>query len=248
MSAGTVVSFASNLHGIPVARGNFHRQSQVGTNWNEVRMGFLGTIIPSSGSDGTSTAEVITVGSYLDWLCFGLMNTRANSSVIPGNAASNFIGLALGTVNADTVSIDSNASANGNLLANNSHNRLMSINGATVISAGSDQAFGLQVIKYSATVYAIAWLIRLVVTNKGLSNQVVTASCSIRPSSATAITQATATPVLRTAIMNATYSGSTALNWFASGAALPLPDCWFFRLPFYNNCLRISAYIVELIS
>lgn len=248
MSAGNVVSFAGNLQGIPVARGNYHRQSLVGSNWNEVRLGFLGTLIGGAGSDGHTVVESVTVASYLDWLCLGLMNTRANSSIIPGVAAANFAGLVFGGTNGHAVSVGDNTAGGTNIICSSSDMKLTSMAGVSVLTATAVSNSQLVVGQYSATVYAMSWLLKFVVNNKGASNQTLTVSESTRWSSATAITQATATPTLRANLLNLTYENPTVLTWNSGGVALPLPDCWFFRAPFYSNALRIADYMVELIS
>lgn len=260
MSAGIVASFDGNLHGLPVARGNYHRQSSVGSNWNEVRCGILYQVIPSANlggtNDGASVAETVNFASYLDWMAFGLMNTRANSSVIPGVTGANFIGW-LGNATAGSTATCASNSGGSAALAGTNATKWGATKDASIIASGNlglGYGAAVQFAKYSATSYASFIGLRFVVANKGASNQTITAQMSdagdgsgpgVGPYS---ITQATAITVLRTKILNAGYSTGVSLTWNASSTAIALPDCIFVRLPFYTNCLRISAYMVELIS
>ncbi len=252
MSAGTIATQAGNQQAIPVARGNYYRQSQVGTNWNEVRVGMLYQVIPSSGLDGASAAETVTASSYLDWGCFGLMNSRTSSSAIPGVAGVQFVGMAINTVNASSIANNSNSSGTG-WINGNYGRTACSINGTSILTASSNLIYQITYAQYNASTYAAYLGLRFVVANKGGATQTITVYINDCSSSGSgkgpfAITQATAIPVLRSHMTNDTMSANASLTWNAGGVALALPDSFIVRLPFLNNCLRMAAHDVMLIS
>lgn len=252
MSAGTIATQAGNQQALPVARGNYWRQSQVGTNWNEVRVGMLYQIVPNGATDGASVAETVTAASYLDWMAFGLMNTRTDSSLIPGVAGVNFIGLLGNTTNASSIANHANTSALGYINGDYAR-QFCSAEGTSILTKSSSLFGQMTYAQYSSSTYASMFGIRYVVANKGAANQTVTAYTCSCDSGGTeigpfAITQTTAISVLRSRLMNDSFSDSASLTWNASGAAITLPDCFFVRLPFYNNLLRMAAHDVMLIS
>jgi hypothetical protein len=256
MGLGIKCTLTGIAQGIPPARGNYHRQSNVTTTWNEVRMGMLFQVIPATAfggtNDGASVVETVTVASNLDWICIGMMNTRANSSIIPGTAGAQFAGTGYGVVNGQTVAAGSNSGGSSSLTG--SYRKMITTNGVTIIGQDTASGGGLAILyaQYAAASgynYASFYGMKIVVGNAGLSTQTLTIrdGSDLGPFSLT--TQASVIPKLLERLTNVSWDTySTPIAWNAGGVALPLPDCIFVRLPFYNNCLRMLAYEAVKIS
>ena len=214
------------------------RQTNVGTNWNEVRIGFIGTMIPVASDDAASVAEDVAINSYIDWACFGLIS---NVTLIPGQTGCNFIGWATDPASTSN-RVTSNAAGAGVVTLVNGvtdvGGNYSSVKDVTVISksgASGAPRFGFPI--YAADGRGGFFALKLVVANKGLSNQTVTVSCCADNTSRVT-TPLNAKSTLRTLLTSGTYTNPVALNWFAGGVAIPLPDTWFLRMPFLNNRVR----------
>lgn len=231
------------------------RQTNFGTSWNEVRIGFIGDVIGTTSDDCLAVNETITYASYLDLLCFGLIN---NVTSIPGQAGTNFVGYkGNDPTNGGTMQVQANTAsatgAMGQVGPSNSWETFASMSGTTNLSLGYNNA--ATIFKFpaytSGQLSGALFGLRFVVVNKGLSNQTITLSFSTSPT-LIAITPATADTVLRSQLINATWNalnaGVTSLAWNSGGSALTLPDTWYLRLPFLNNRIRIGVKGGILIS
>ena len=221
--------------GILNPRDAYHRRAKIGSAYLEVRMGMFMTFVPSGNDDAHCVAETIAPAGYLDWFNFGLKDSSDNA---PGKAGSQFIGHCWSgdAVAGNTNVLTANTAGNGVMSNGGGKQLLATLNGATVISNG-DSGLVMTFPIWSATNVNAYWGMRFLVTNLGLANQVVTC----KGQQLTTAQVDVSASALRTAIYNTAYTGTErALNWFAGGVALPLPDYVWVRVPFNNNRLRIT--------
>ena len=240
------VTYASKAQLVLEPREKYHRQSNIGTAWNEVRLGMLYTFNDNVTVDSVTLAETVTFASYLDWFCLGLMN---DVTTIPGQTGTKFAGMAYTSKTGATgVTMPSNAAGSASIAWNGAGNHAPTsaiIDAAiSTLSTGSGRAI---IPIYNASSYAAFIGLKFVVSNPGASNQEITVS-SVYTAGPEAITPITALAVLRGLITGGSYIEVAALPWNDGAAAYDLPDCWFVRSPFLTNRLRISAMELILVS
>ena len=218
------------------------RQSNVGSAWNEVRIGFIGIMVPTTSDDAASTLESVAYASYIDWFSFGLIN---NVATIPGQAGTQFVGLSSNTTyagNTTGVRCKSNASGAATVgeygVYDYGNFSAIALNGITVVKNNVSGVGSFNFPIYSADGRGALFALKYVVNNPGLSNQTISLSYA-NPATAVVTAPSTAKATLRSLFTSAAYSSAgTALDWFSGGVALPLPDTWFLRAPFLNNRIR----------
>lgn len=216
-------------------RKAYSRKTSIGSAWTDVRMGGFFTVVPSGNDDAASTAETLSLVSPLDQWWFGL---KDSSSILPRTSGSQFMGFSC--LDGDAAVISSN-SAGSALLGGTTANwaRRTTYNGATQLTnqqvSSSDLAFPI----FSTTDVNAFWGLRFVVTDAGLSSQTVTIHYARSGTVQTTVTAAALDAKLRDP---SSFTTGGSHTWNAAGAALPLPDYWFFANPFANNRIRVTTY------
>jgi hypothetical protein len=244
-------TFAGKAQMILEPREKYHRKSNIGSAWTEVRLGMLFTVIDNAAADSHSQAELVANSSYLDYFCFGLMNDVAD---IPGVAGVNFVGIVSDLTNGHGVSVTDNVAGQAfigeNASAFNKYlMRFASLKDTGILTHDTANRFTIHFPIYNGSNYAAVLCLKLVVSNRGASNQTIQASLTSTLGPVT-ITPATAIQVLRTALTNSNFADavSAALTWNSGGAAIALPDSWIVRSPFLTNRLRLAAHEILVIS
>lgn len=228
------------------------RQTNLGTDWNEVRIGFIGLMVPTANDDAAATLEDVAIASYVDWFCFGLMN---NVLTIPGQLGTNFVGT-MTKPTADvtytaTRCIDNSATSGGISLTNGTStwNQMYygSIKDTTVLGGGNVATGGILMPQFSGDGRGGFFGMKLEVVNKGLATQTIKISI-FQSATAQVTTPANAKATLRALLTGSAYTLRAITNWNSGGAAMVLPDTWFLRSPFLNNRIRWAVKGGLLIS
>lgn len=216
--------------------------TNIGTAWDEVRLGFYASIVDNTNPPQTfpTVGESFAPASINDRLLFGLKNS-SNDAVV-GDATAYFLG------------------AHGNRTGDNTATYLSPggwnvVNGgyegaawyqSTTAQAGTFQGTNYQmplmgIVPGNSSSYCGRFAFRFVISNRGLSSQTFRAygAGSTGPIAGTNYTAAQ----LRIDLGNASWTDITGSNiaWNNGAAAYPLPDAVWLQNPFYNTRLRISA-------
>jgi len=217
------------------------RLTNLGSAWNEVRIGFIGTMVPTASDDAAANAESVAYASLIDWFAFGLINDQL---AIPGQAGCQFVGACsdpVYTQNHDHIRVTDNAAGAGHVGEYGQYDyggfAALALNGATVISKGSGAVGSFNYPIYANDGRGALFALKYVVANPGAANQTIALSYA-NPATAVVTTPSTAKATLRSLLTGAAYTAAATLNWYAAGVALPLPDTWFLRSPFINNRIR----------
>lgn len=210
----------------------FHTRQFDFDNWTEMRMGFFFSGVAAIGDNTASASEEVTQITVDDLITVGLKNSDTDD--LPGQAGSLFIG---------AKSYSSKANCNGAAFFSNAgSNKLTAAayNGASLIGgAGSD----LNGLDYASNVTGITtyngfWVLKLVITNRGLATQ----SIALSTGQTSNVSGADYSPsALRTLMNSATFTVPVTLAWNDGVAARPIPDSYWIRLPFYSNRIRLSC-------
>jgi hypothetical protein len=218
-----------------VAQASHEREKRLtnfGVDWNELRIGLIGIMVPTLSDDAIAVAEQVNFASYVDWFTFGLIN---NVLTIPGQAGTQFIGICSKV--AGRVDVVANTSALGYVQDNSNAFSYVSMDGASIITNQADFAKRWIIPRWYNTGLGSLYALKLVVTDQGLATQTVTVS-SFSDGTSEVLTPANAKSTLRALLTGVTYAVPKVLQWNSGGAALPLPDTWFLRAPFISNRIR----------
>jgi hypothetical protein len=203
-------------------------------DWNEIRMGMYFSGVLSSDNNGNVTNETVVYASFLDRIMFGI---KDSSTALPGDTGSLFLGVgsaASGSATVGTGAFGGNLDAQG-----------LGIYDATSVAGsgsggGNTMAFPNDVSGSSS--YCGFFGIKMHWTDKGLSSQVA----QIDFATAATVSGSTYTvAALRTQLLNATYAANS-VTWNDGASARAVPTCWYLRLPFYNNRIRLS--VIDMIK
>lgn len=202
-------------------------------DWTEIRLGMFYSGVAASGDDTDAINEVVTYNTPSDAIAFGLKNS--SNTVIPGLATSTFVGL----FNKLTYQSESNGS---NFFSNtNVGSGLLpsAFNGATAIAnIGPIQTGFTFPAASGGTGYCGVMVLKMVVTDRGLATQKIG---MVNYVNGAVGGSDYSTAALRTQMNSATFGSLVDVDWNAAGVALPIPDSFFVRFPFYNNRIRISC-------
>ncbi len=210
--------------------------------WTEMRMGMYFSGIAASGNDSQGLGETVAVASALDRITFGIKDSDTTN--IPGETGSLFLGVLSETYSSTAITGNDSSAFRSAGASNGSSSRALVAGGFVGTSLingnpGSDLCVEPDYpAPTGSTAYCAFLALKFLITNIGLSSQTVTISASTAtPVSGNAYTLAN----LRSAINAATYSNAKVVTWNTGAAARAIPDCWFLRLPFLNNRIRMPA-------
>ena len=204
-------------------------------DWTELRMGMYFGCISAASANANVASESVTLVSAVDRLCFGIKDS--STSYIPGQVGASFLGITTmsPTGNGTAIGTGSLRSIGGNNFAVVGLTDGTATGGTTTqVCVGMD--FPSDVT--GATAYNGFVALKFVVANLGLSSQTVTISGVSTNSISGSDYSATA---LRALLNGATYTNPSTIAWNTGAAAKDIPNCWFLRLPFLNNRIRISC-------
>ncbi len=200
--------------------------------WTEIRLGFIFSAISSSNNNAVGVNETIALSGALDRLCFGIKNT--DTTVIPGQTGCRF----LGVVNSGNVTL----SAASQQIAEGFGGMRFGAGVDTTIAVNTGFASDGMLCPANpalASSYGGFYALKLTVANRGLSTQTVTASTARQ---ATVAGTDYSVSALRSLITGGTYgTPSNAMVWNDGVSAYALPDCFYIRMPFLNNRIRLSS-------
>ena len=212
--------------------------------WTELRIGAYFGGVASSGNNTQGLAETVTISTYQDIIAWGIKDV---SAVLPGFAGSLFLGVmsengsghsSTGGNGANSSTFHTSLAVDGssgrNLVAGGFHDTVK-VNGVYPADTTNDLNYPAPT---GATGYAAFAAIKFVITHLGAATQSVAISAS-QTSPITGVNYSLS--ALRTAINNATYGTARNVAWNDGAAARAIPTCWFLRLPFYSNRIRLSA-------
>jgi len=242
MSGIDIATVNSRQVGLLQARNAAHRRTNIGSAWNEARLGLFIAVTPSGNNDAAVTPESFTPSSYLDSLTIGLKDSSVNP---PRKAGSQFMGMMWPDRNGlDTLWCTSNSAGVGAINCGTGNARTMfgTANGATVITSALTTGWP---ITQQASGWAEFLGIRFLVANAGLSTQTVQMFYSTLSTNKSADLSKNA---LRNSVMSVSWTAAVTANWFSGGVALPLPDYLWIYLPFATNRFRIPNVDVWKIS
>lgn len=216
-------------------REMFQRAFSFASNWSEIRMGFFWSIISATGDNTQGPGESLTISSVLDNIAIGIKDSATQA--IPGQVGSFFAGVGANTsspayINNPPVGI----AAGGNVDALN----VFGYNGVTAIAgSGNSTALLCPSDPSPATGYCGFGGVKFVLANRGGATQQFTITiCRTQT-----VAGADYSPAALRTLMNTFASPSTprTLAWNSGGVALPIPDAYCVRLPFFNNRIRLSC-------
>ncbi len=209
------------------------RKFNFGTDWTEIRVGMFCSAIAATGSNNVNVAETLVPAGITDYITFGI---KDDSQTYPGQVGSTFLGVRSGTVNvASTPPNGFYGTSAANWLSTGYYGATM-VQNAT--GMGPSTYIGGGATASAATGYCGFFACKIVITNRGLSSQTVAMSIAHEEIVAGADYSASA---LRTAINNTAYGTAQSIAWNDGAAARAIPDCFWVRVPLYNNALRLSC-------
>lgn len=214
----------------------FQRKLDLGV-WNEVRIGMYW----GSGANATLTSsfvgETLVQATRMDILEIGLKDSA--TSIMPGYSGSYFIGLAMtGSVNTEVQQTFGTDSKYAVTTGNNNYWG-MGFYGTSSYGGAQNLVAPEFVIPTSAN-YSGFYGLRIVLNNRGTSSQTVSVYASMTKSITASSTNYYSSYYLHQQMQNATYGTVSTNVWNDGGAALPIPDSLWIRIPYYFNRPRIS--------
>lgn len=213
-------------------RESYQRAFDFGLDWTEIRLGMYFSGISAAGDNSASVNETVNINNASDRIAYGIKNSTNTN--YPGTADSIFIG-ALSNGSSSQCNGENFYSQPSTLLAGGG------LYGITQILPGSPNLGAGLIYPNSpagSTSYCGAAILRIVISNRGLSNQsVVVSSAFTKTISGSDYSSA----ALRTLMNNASWVAAGSFNWNDGSVAYPIPDAFYIRLPFYNNRIRISC-------
>lgn len=219
------------------AREFMLRQFNFGT-WTEMRMGMFFGGIATTGNNNNVVGETVAISSALDRFAFGIKDS--GTTAIPGQTGASFLGLT-------TTIAQNNVSAIGSYQSNGAWSAA-GMTDTTIIGGTAGQTVLQTNFPNDVTVssgYNAFYAIKFVINNQGLSTQTV--DISVAAATTVAGTDYSLS-ALRTLINSSTYGTARNIAWNTGAAAKTIPNCWFLRLPFVNNRIRMSAIDMIKIS
>lgn len=207
--------------------------------WTELRIGVAVSATSVAASNAAYPSESFVASTVYDRFSFGLKN--GDTDDLPGVAGSTFWGA--NTVNGETMTLDATT---GNFTE--SSNRTYSVwNGATLIDSDVPGHGRLDlpsaVEAQAATLFAMFWMLRIVITDRGLATQTVQFARSMDAGNNKTDCSEIAMRAFLVAMPNiSTLSGAITAN--SGGVALPVPDAFFLRFPTISSRLRVHNVMV----
>ena len=219
------------------------RQTNMGTDWHEVRIGGIFVTVPNGDPEqATPAAETIPYVTYLDRFTFGLRNS---GSAIPGQDGCNFLGISTNNTQAvywtpfENIAVRAiGSSVNGEL-------RYAAFSGSSVLgmtSGGKESAAFQGPTLWGAAGIGNFFGIRYIVNNSGSVNQTITMDTTSTTNGILSLTESNAILTLSQLLTTSTYSNQTILVWNDGVSAMPLPDSWMLRTPFLT--MRLSTLVM----
>lgn len=203
--------------------------------WTEMRVGIFISFTGLAGSNVVPLGETVNHASYLDFSGFGLIN---GSTTLPGQAiGTQFIGQGCGAKAGGSASLNSGPwiLQNGSGGADN-----VSAIDTTFINGASGLAYiGGVTTPVNPATYAGFNGLRFVVQNPGLSTQTIQCYGSVTADYGGPYTLSNLRSMLN---LFAGQNTGSNLVWNQAGAALPLPNYFFFRSSLLNSQVRLHAY------
>jgi len=200
------------------------------STWSEIRLGMFFSMT-TVGSDNTAVAaETLAIVSPNDYITYGLKNS--NNTNVPGVSGSRFIGI--GTTSGNSLL------ALGDIGGFNTFHA-QGFEGTTLIENASTMHPGIMFFPSPtpSTAYSGVFILKLVLANRGLSSQTVTATAAQQSGVAGGTYS---TDELLIEMNNFIVPGATrTFNWNDGVSAYDIPDAFYIRLPFYTARMRISA-------
>jgi hypothetical protein len=225
-----------------------------GNPWTEMRMGMLYAGVSLTNDNVNSAAEDVVVSSAADRIAFGIKDSGA---AIPGTTGSPSSCLFLGATTALDAVVFHVPSSYVNVEGGGQNSFGSYGVGGNLAACGAVDASYISgynaeyldrmlfpTVASGANNYCGFYALRFVIANQGLAAQTVTISDSTSQPVGVPYTVA----ALRTLINNASYQNARVIAWNNGSTAYAIPNCWFLRLPFYNNRIRISALDMIMIS
>jgi hypothetical protein len=227
----------------------------IGSNWTQVRIGFIGCMVPAANDDTASLAEDVNYDAppndRNDWFSFGLAN---NSTYLPGTSGSRFVGASGDPdqgVNSGLVRNHVNSSGTGFVGQAGDYDyggfQYVSWNGSSSLSNIGSSGWSFNYPVWAADGRGGLFAFKFVVNNKGLSSQTISIS-NFSDGVSQAVTPANALYTMRSLLTRVGYTTAGTVTWNSGGVALPLPDTWFLRSSFINNRIRWAVKYGMLIS
>ena len=227
----------------PIAMTGSFVGSPVNSNWSEIRLGMYFTIVSgSSGSLGTgnntagsAAGESLTISSPLDWISFGLKDSQTQTP--PGYSGSMFIGVGVSVSNSGVPyrgagKVDHNNG--GNMQAYGAYGTW--VTGSTYNL--NYMGFPSDPSPSGSTPYCGFYGIKMTLVNSGSSTQQI----YVWSQTSTSVTSMNYnTTQLIQDMNNTALNGPYSISWASASVALPIPDAFWIRLPFYTYRIRLSA-------
>lgn len=219
-------------------RSGFSRQSNIGTDWSEIRIGFYYTLVSGSSDNTPGIEENVSYTTPLDLFTVGLISVTGSKH---GDVGSNFIGVS--TISDGGI---------GTRARNDMIGNVFQAFGKVLVSyVGSTQTLGTNTSiaganftfpSANSAVYNGIACIKIEILNRGLSNQQFRLSLSNEGTNTADYTNTD----LKTAVLNRSYSTyAYNLNWNDGSSARELPTCFYIWNPLYNNEIRISTMRID---
>ncbi len=207
------------------------RRFNFGDDWTEIRLGFFASLVTSAGDDTNAADETLVVSGVSDLISFGI---KDSSQTLPGQTGASFLGL-LTTPASDSKIFASppykiaGASANGL--------KVSAYKDATLVSSAAGALSSIYANDASlGSGYCGFFGLKIVLNNRGLSTQ----SATMNVATDVALTDYSSNG-LRDALNNGTYGVTGTVAWNDGAVAYDIPNCFWIRLPFFNNRIRLSA-------
>jgi hypothetical protein len=213
------------------------RKFNLGTDWTEIRVGVFLSCVSSAGSNVDNTLEIIVPSGITDYITFGI---KDDSLTLPGQPGSLFLGIRSHDV---SVVASSPPGGGGGFKDSAGTWNMTGYFGTSIVENTSGGGLTGSPIGASAasgsSAYCGFFCVKIIITNRGLSTQSVSATISKEDSVAGTDYSAAA---LRTKMNAANFPTPESIAWNTGAAARAIPDCIWLRSPLYDNAFRVSAH------
>jgi hypothetical protein len=241
---------------ILAAQQGMVRQFNFGTDWTEIRFGFLYSLIaadddnsyPGHPTIGASAySEILTYASVLDLPTIGLRNY--SNATVPGQSGSRFIGVTSfangGSYHLLYGTVDSSGGGGDGVLVQSSVGYLGAYGFYDTTRLGSssqDHRYMFTPRAGGTSSYNGFYGIKFVLSNRGAASQSMAVSTCYTPSVSGTDYSKTKAKSLLLAFANPS-SGASTVPWNDGASAYTVPDAFWIRLPFAGIRLRISSIV-----
>lgn len=203
-------------------------------SWNEIRLGIFYNSVGSNTPTSSYVDELVNQSTRADILAFGLKDSA--TSILPGFSGSYFIGIAL------TGSHNINANNTQYYDASYTNFNGVGFYGTSSYWGGaSANAFGFPINGggTNSSDYCYYYVLKIIINNSGSASQ--TLSVYTSNGSYSSGTTYYGIPQLNQQMNNANFGTVSTVTWNDGVNALPIPDSFWIRTPFYFNKIRISS-------